>query len=55
MKKPKRREVQDAKVILKRWYLNAKNRNKQSAMDETKRIYEMLEYFEEVTDWNKFN
>ncbi len=55
MKKPKHRDILDSKSILKKWYLNAKNRNKLSAMEETKKIYEMLEYFEKVTDFNKFN
>ena len=53
-KKPKRQDLIASKQILKKWYLNARTRNKTSAMEETKKIYEMLEYFESVTDWNKF-
>ena len=51
-KKPKLHDVQQAKETLKRWYFVAKERNKQTAMLETKRIYEMLEYLEDVTDFN---
>ncbi|MBB6481521.1 hypothetical protein [Spirochaeta isovalerica] len=49
--KPKRHDIQLAKEILKRWYLQAKYRGKTTAMEETKRIYELLQYFEDVTDW----
>lgn len=55
IKKPKRRDVISAKETLKKWYIVARNRNKQSAMEETKKIYDMLEYFEKVTDFNKFD
>ena len=51
--KPKLQDIRQAKETLKRWYFVAKERNKQSAMSETKRIYEMLEYLEEVTDFNQ--
>jgi len=51
--KPKLQEVQQAKETLKRWYFVAKERNKQSAMLETKRIYELLDYLEEVTNFNQ--
>lgn len=54
VKKPKLHEVQHAKETLKRWFFIAKERNKESAMHETKRIYEMLEYLEEVTDFTQF-
>ena len=54
-KKPKLHDVRDAKETLKRWYFVAKERGKKSAMAETKRIYEMLQYFEDTTDWNKFD
>ena len=50
-KKPKRQEVLMAKKTLKRWYGSAKNRNKENVMFEIKKIYEMLEYFEEHTDF----
>jgi hypothetical protein len=53
-KKPKLHEVQIAKEILKRWYFVSKERNKKSAMAETKKIYEMLQWFEDNTDWNQF-
>jgi hypothetical protein len=52
-KKPKLHEVQQAKETLKRWYFVAKERNKQSAMRETKLIYEILDYLEDVTDFNQ--
>ena len=51
--KPKLHEVQQAKETLKRWYFVAKERNKQSAMSETKLIYKMLDYLEEVTDFKQ--
>jgi len=53
-KKPKHHEVQMAKKTLKRWYAAANSRNKETAKFEIKKIYEMLEYLEENTDWNIF-
>lgn len=54
VKKPKLHELVASKQVLKKWYLTAKNRNKRSAMDQTKQIYDMLEYFESVTNWKEF-
>ena len=53
-KKPKLSEVQKAKQTLKRWYGSAQSCNKKTAMFEIKKIYEMIEYFEEHTDFNLF-
>lgn len=51
-KKPKQQEVIEAKETLKRWYFVAKERGKTSAMHETKKIYDLLVYLEDVTDFN---
>ncbi len=53
-KKPKRQDVLKAKATLKRWHANARSRGKTTAEAEIKRIYEIIEYFEENTDFNVF-
>lgn len=49
--KPKRQDVIDSMDVLKRWYHQAKNRNKKNAMEEIVQLYNILEYFKENTDF----
>ncbi len=51
-RKPKLQEIRQAKDTLKRWHAAAKAKNKASAMYKTKRIYELLQYLEEIVDFD---
>ncbi len=55
IKKPKRSDIDRAKATLKRWHANARARGKVSAEFEIKKIYEIIQYMEENTDFNVFD
>ncbi len=55
IKKPKRSDVDRAKATLKRWHASARVRGKTNAEFEIKKIYEIIQYFEENTDFNVFD